>query len=244
MAVQNDSSVKESLDLLAKKWKIDPKLYDLQTGRRDDVVDKPVSVGAVVFHIPMLSKDKLYVLWKCLWPDCHNCCERQGRLPLTKDDIKTISKKIGYTSESEFLKNETLVPTWHEQGTLDNIITTLTMISLKRRMDERPDQDGKPLPCRFLDDRGYCGIHPDKPGVCWLYPFASWLEADAKGHPVVHAAFQFTGDCPGFYLDKSMDSIMPVLQEYSGKIYSYNMAVSRTTRENYGSVDFVDTRRG
>lgn len=139
MAVQASSSVKDSLELLAKNWKIDPKLYDLQTGMRDDVVDTQINVGGVVFHIPRLSKDSLYVLWNCLWPDCHNCCDRQGRLPLTKDDIKTISKKIGYTSEPEFLKNETLVSTWEEQGTLDNIITTLTMISLKRRMDERPD---------------------------------------------------------------------------------------------------------
>jgi Fe-S-cluster containining protein len=124
------------------------------------------------------------------------------------------------------------------------MITTLTMISLKRRMDERQDQDGKPLQCRFLDSKGACGIHPDKPGVCWLYPFASWLESDAAGRPVAHAAFQFTGDCPGFYLEKSIDDMMPVFQEYSAKIYDYNMAVSRTTRENYGFVNFVDLRRG
>ena len=95
--MQSDRLVKESLDLLARKWKIDPKLYDLQTGMRDDVVDRPVKVGSVIFHIPVLSKDDVYVLWKCLWPDCHNCCERQGRLPLTRDDIKIISKKRGYT---------------------------------------------------------------------------------------------------------------------------------------------------
>ncbi len=242
--MQPDNSVQEALDLLAKKWKIDPKLYDLQTGKRSDVVDTPVNVNGVMFHIPMLSKDNLYVLWKCLWPDCHNCCERQGRLPLTKDDIKTISEKIGYKSESEFLKNETLVSSWQEQETLGNIITTLTMISLKRRNDERQDQDGTPLKCRFLDSKGACGIHPDKPGVCWLYPFASWLESDIAGRPVAHAAFQFTGDCPGFYLEESIDAMMPVLQEYSAKIYDYNMAVSRTTRENYGSVNFVDLRRG
>ncbi len=244
MSVQPDSSVKESLDILSRKWKIDPQLYELQTGKRDDVVDTPVNVRGVIFHIPKLTKDDLYVLWKCLWPDCYNCCDRQGRLPLTKDDIKTISKKIGYSSEPEFVKNETLVSTWEEQGTLDNIITTLTMISLKRRIDERTEQDGTPLRCRFLDNKGACSIHPDKPGVCWLYPFASWLESDPKGRPVVHATFQFTGDCPGFYLEKSLDSIMPILEEYSTKIYNYNMAVSRTTRENYGFVNFVDLNRG
>ncbi len=243
MSVQPDSSVKKSLDLLATKWKIDPELYELQTGTRNDIVDTPVNVGGVIFHIPKLTKANLYVLWKCLWPDCHNCCDRQGRLPLTKDDIKTISKKIGYASEPEFIKNETLVSTWEEHGTLDNIITTLTMISLKRRADERSEQDGTPLRCRFLNEDGACSIHPDKPGVCWLYPFASWLESDSRGQPVVHATFQFTGDCPGFYLEKSLDNIMPVLQEYSTKIYGYNMAVSRTTRENYGFVNFVDLHR-
>ncbi len=237
------NSVKGALDQLAKKWKIDPNLYALQIGKRNDVVDMPVNVRDVVFHIPMLSNDNLYVLWKCLWPDCHNCCERQGRLPLTKDDIKTIAKRVGYTSESEFLKNETMISSWHERGACDNIITTLTMISLKRQMDEQADQDGKPLKCRFLDHDGACSIHPDKPGVCWLYPFASWLEADKHGMPVVHATFQFTGDCPGFYLDQSIDRMMPVLQEYSGKIYDYNMAVSRTTRERYAFVNFVDLRQ-
>ena len=241
--MNKDASVKDALDLLAQRWKIDPKLYELQIGGRNDVVDNPVNVGGVIFHIPLLSKDNVFVLWKCLWPDCHNCCERQGRLPLTKDDIKTISKKLGYISESEFLKNETVIPTWQEQGTFDNVITTLTMISLKRRKDEQLEQDGSPLRCRFLSEEGYCGVHPDKPGVCWLYPFASWLEADSNGKPVAHAAFQFTGDCPGFYLNNSMDSMMPVLQEYSNKIYSYNMAVGRTTRENYGFVNFVDVRR-
>ena len=136
------------------------------------------------------------------------------------------------------MKNEARASTWDQEGA-GNVITTLSMLSLKRQKDERDDQDGTPLRCRFLDDNGYCGIHPDKPGVCWLYPFASWLESDRHGKPVVHATFQFTGDCPGFYLEKSLDSVMPVLEEYAKKIYDYNMAVSRTTRENYGFISFV-----
>jgi Fe-S-cluster containining protein len=233
------NSVKESLDLLAKKWEIDPKLYDMQVGLRDDIVDNHVKVGGVVFHVPMLSRDSLYVLWKCLWPDCHNCCERQGRLPLTKDDITLLAKRLGYESKVEFVRNEARVSSWQEQEAFGNIITTLSMLSLKRKKDEREEEDGTPLRCRFLDDKGCCGIHPDKPGVCWLYPFASWLESD-RGKPVVHATFQFTGDCPGFYLEKSLDSILPVFQEYAPKIYSYNMAVQRTTRENYGFINFVN----
>jgi Fe-S-cluster containining protein len=238
----DNNLVKDALDILARKWKIDPKLYDLQTGKYKDVVDTPVNVGGVIFHIPTLSKDGLYVLWKCLWPDCHNCCERQGRLPLTKDDISRIAKKAGYSSKAEFVRKETTISSWQEQEAFGNVITTLSMISLKRKKDEKPEEDGTPLRCRFLDDKGYCSIHPDKPGVCWLYPFASWLEADARGQPVVHATFQFTGDCPGFYLEGSINNMMPVLQEYSTKIYNYNMAVSRTTRESYGFVNFTDLR--
>jgi Fe-S-cluster containining protein len=234
--------VKDSLDLLARKWKIDPKLYDFQMGKYNDIVDTPVNVGGVIFHIPKLSRDGLYVLWKCLWPDCHNCCERQGRLPLTKDDIYTITKKVGYCSAAEFVMNETTISSWQEKEAFGNVITTLSMISLKRKKDEKPDEDGTPICCRFLDDKGYCSIHPEKPGVCWLYPFASWLEASASGPPVVHATFQFTGDCPGFYLERSIDSIMPLLQEYSTKIYNYNMAVSRTTREKYGFVNFIKSQ--
>jgi Fe-S-cluster containining protein len=234
-----EDSVKNSLNLLSKKWKIEPEVYDLHIGKRNDVVDTAVNMNGVIFHIPTLTKDNLYVLWKCLWPDCHNCCERQGRLPLTKDDIKVIAKKMGYDSKAEFVKNETGISSWQEQEAFGNIITTLTMLSLKRKVDEREEQDGVPLPCRFLDENGYCKIHPEKPGVCWLYPFASWLESD-KGRSVIHATFQLTGDCPGFYTSKSLDEMEPVLKEYSKKIYDYNMAVSRTTRENYGSINIVD----
>jgi hypothetical protein len=195
----------------------------------------------VVFHIPVLKRDGLYVLWKCLWPDCHNCCERQGRLPLTKDDIALLTRKLGYESRAEFVRKEARISSWEERGA-GNAITTLSMLSLKRQKDEREEQDGTPLRCRFLDDKGYCTLHPDKPGVCWLYPFASWLESDKNGMPVVHATFQFTGDCPGFYLEKTLDTVMPVLQEYAKKIYSYNMAVSRTTREGYGFINFVSEK--
>src|SRR5918912_3372096 len=239
---QSDSnSVKESLDQLAKKWEIDPKLYALQTEERDDIIDVPVNVKGVIFHIPLLSNDNLYVLWKCLWPDCHNCCERQGRLPLTKDDIKNIATKMGYCSKAEFIKNETRISSWQEHEGIGNIITTITMLSLKRKHNETEEQDGTPLPCRFLNEKGSCTIHPQKPGVCWLYPFASWLETN-KGRSVVHATFQLTGDCPGFYTSKRLDDMKPVLEEYSKKIYNYNMAVSTTTRENYGFINIVNLK--
>ena len=240
--MKSDSSVKDSLELLSKRWMIDPEIYDLHLGKRNDVVDTALEVNRVIFHIPTLTADSLYVLWRCMWPDCHNCCERQGRLPLTKDDIEIIAKKMGYLSKADFIRSETRISSWEEKEAFGNVITTLTMLSLKRNSDEKEEHDGIPLQCRFLDASGYCGIHPEKPGVCWLYPFASWIESD-NGKPVIHATFQLTGDCPGFYASKSLVSIKPVLQEYSEKIYNYNMAVSRTTRENYCSISIVDLQK-
>lgn len=206
---------------------------------RNDVLDVPLTIDNVVFHIPKLLNDDLFVLWGCLWPDCHNCCDRQGRLPLTKDDLATISQKLGYSSRSNFLKNETRISSWQEIGNNGNVITTLSMISLKRKLNEADAEDGVPVPCRFLDDQGSCKLHPEKPGVCSLYPFASWTEVSSAGRPVIHASFQLTGDCPGFYTDKSVDPMMKVLTEYSQKIFDYNMAVNRTTREKFGFINIV-----
>jgi uncharacterized protein len=238
----NPKSIESSLERLSKKWKIDPEVYDLHLGKRNDVINTSLNIGGVIFHIPTLTEDSLYILWKCLWPECHNCCEQQGRLPLTKDDIRIIAKKMGYNSNAEFIKNEARISSWQEQTPSDNVITTLTMLSLKRKTYEGDEHDGTPLTCRFLSEEGYCQIHPDKPGVCWLYPFASWIESD-KGRPIVHATFQLTGDCPGFYASKSLDDMMPILKEYSKKIYEYNMAVSRTTRENYGFINIVNLQK-
>jgi|SRR6476661_866331 len=238
----SENVVEKSLNLLSNKWKIEPEIYELHLGKRNDVIDTPISVNKVVFHIPKLTSDKVYILWKCLWPDCHNCCDRQGRLPLTKDDIKTIAKKMGYDSKAEFVKRETIISSWQEQEILGNVITNLTTLSLKRKDQETQVDDGVPIPCKHLDVNGSCKLHPQKPGVCWLYPFASWLESH-QGVPVVHATFQLTGDCPGFYTSESIDDMMPILEEYSSRIFDYNMAVSRTTREGYASISILDLQK-
>ncbi len=243
MDSSNYNSVKESLDRLGRKWSVDQHVYDLHLGKRDDVVDSAINIDGVIFHIPTLSKDNLYVLWKCLWPECHNCCERQGRLPLTIDDINTITKKLGYDAKSKFIKNETMISSWQEKEPIGNLITNLTMLSLKRKVDETEEDDGTPVSCRFLDGEGYCRIHPQKPGVCWLYPFASWMESDNRGRAIVHATFQFTGDCPGFYVSPSLDDVIHILKEYSKKIYDYNMATSRTTHAGLGVIDMVDLQK-
>ncbi|HKC79407.1 MAG TPA: YkgJ family cysteine cluster protein [Nitrosopumilaceae archaeon] len=229
--------LEESLELLSKNWEVNPIIRDFILGNRSDVSDFAVKVKDVVFHIPYLVKEESYVLWKCYWPDCHNCCDRQGRLPLTSNDLITIGKGLKYQKVSDFIKNETNIATWEEKGPSGNGIT-MTMINLKRKKNETEADDGTHISCRFLDEKGYCGLHPNRPGVCYLYPFSSWLENE-KGRARVHASFQFTGDCPGFYLSKSIDEMKSVLLEYSKMIYDYNMNSNRTVRENFGFVTIV-----
>ena len=111
----------------------------------------------------------------------------------------------------------------------------MTNINLKRKEDETEEDDGTHIKCRFLDDEGACGIHPDRPGVCYLYPFSTWAQNE-KGRARVHATFQFTGDCPGFYLSESLDSMKEILDDYSRTIYDYNMKSSRTLKDGFGSL--------
>ncbi len=206
-------------------------------GKKTDVLDHAVKVGQVVFHIPYLTNEKKFILWKCFWPDCHNCCERQGRLPLTSDDLITIGKGLKYQKVSDFVKNETVIATWKEPGPSSGDVL-LTTINLKRKKDETEADDGTHISCRFLDEKGACSLHPNRPGVCYLYPFSTWLENE-NGVARVHSTFQFTGDCPGFYLGDSLDNMKEVLCEYSGIIYDYNMKYTRTTREGFGLASFV-----
>ena len=206
-------------------------------GKCTDVSDYPVKVKDVIFHIPYLANEKKFILWKCFWPDCHNCCERQGRLPLTSDDLVTIGKGLKYQKTSDFIKKETLIATWQEAGP-SSTNTIMTSINLKRKSDETEAEDGTHISCRFLDKEGACSMHPDRPGVCYLYPFSTWLEND-NGRARVHSTFQFTGDCPGFYLSETLDPMKEVLKEYSVTIYDYNMKYTRTTREGFSLANFV-----
>lgn len=224
--------------MISKKWKIPQEIYDLHIGQRSDIREEIVKVGQVFFHIPFLTNDNVFVLWSCLWPDCHNCCNRQTGLPITMDDIKTVSKKIGSHGIIDFIKNETLISTRQNAEIFGQTNTIRTQLFLKRKTDETESESTSIIPCRFLDEKG-CSIHPDKPSVCWMYPFASYLEFDANSRLTLHAKFQFTGDCPGFYLDKSIDSMMSILKEYSTRIFHHNMASFRAKRQGYAAASSV-----
>ena len=229
MTSQQDE-VAESLRLLEERWKIEPRLKDFVLGRVRDVSDHTVICGDVTFHIPYLGQTSEYVLWKCLWPDCHNCCERQGRLPLTGDDLITIGKGLKYSNMSEFVRRETITATY-ESGGPEGQSVMMTTINLKRRKDETESEDGTRIPCRFLDEQGGCSMHPARPGVCYIYPFTTWTQNDG-GAARVHATYQFTGDCPGFYLAADTDQMRPEFEDYSVIIRDYNLAYSRTARES------------
>lgn len=232
----SQKEIEESLNLLQKNWDIDPILREFMLGKITNVSDYPFKVKDVIFHIPYLVLQKKYILWKCFWPDCHNCCDRQGRLPLTSDDLITIGKGLKYQRPSDFIKNETITTTWQDIAPSGQV-TTMTTINLKRKTDETEQEDGTHISCRFLDEKGGCSMHPDRPGVCYLYPFSTWLENE-KGTARVHATYQFTGDCPGFYLSDDLQLMKQELKDYSKIIYDYNMSSSRTMRENFGSVSF------
>jgi len=108
----SQKEIAESLALLSKDWEIDPIIRDFILRKNIASNDFPIKVKDVVFHIPYLMDKKKYILWKCYWPDCHNCCDRQGRLPLTSHDLITIGKGTKYQKVSEFIKKETLTTTW------------------------------------------------------------------------------------------------------------------------------------
>jgi Fe-S-cluster containining protein len=232
----SEKEIEESLNLLQRNWTIDPILREFMLGKITDISDYTIKVKDVVFHIPYITSQKKYILWKCFWPDCHNCCDRQGRLPLTSDDLIIIGKGLKYQLTSDFIKNETIITTWKDSAPSGQM-TTLTTINLKRKTDETEQDDGTHISCRFLDKNGGCSMHPDRPGVCYLYPFSTWLENE-KGVARVHATFQFTGDCPGFYLSEDIQLMKQELKDYSKIIYDYNMSSSRTMRENFGFVSF------
>lgn len=244
VGINETDLISSSLDMLSQKWNIDPIIRDLHLGKRTDIQDYIIRMNQVVFHIPYLIDNSLFLLWRCLWPDCNNCCTRQGRLPLTVNDVIKISKSLGYKNQSDFIKKETYVASWNNvsNDSSDNnkIITTLTMINLKRKSNENEIDNGKPVSCRFLNSSGSCTLHPNKPGVCWLYPFFSWSQTE-NNKMVIHASFQLTGDCPGYYLCSVIDKgMMDIFNDYSKKIYDYTMNINTTMREGFGRIDLIN----
>lgn len=221
-------SVVEELNNPLKKWIIPPQLVEMYLGKRNDVVDIEIEIGKVIFHIPKLETANLYVLWNCLWPECNNCCQ-VDRLPLTKDDIERLTTKFAYESKSKFLEKEGTIDTWTHKEIFDDIPTTRTQVCL--RHTNTTSEKHKTVQCGFADSQG-CTIHSEKPGVCKMYPFMTYIENYKKNFKI-HAMFQFTRECPGFYLSSSINYFTSSLKKYAEMIYNYNMDYLRTKSEGY-----------
>lgn len=229
-----NSKIESSLLKLKERWKIDENVESILLGKRK-AKDIQVEVNGVIFHIPML--DNLYILWKCLWPECHNCCKNQARLPLTILDIVNISNRLNI-KKNELVSKECRIAEWEEREPFGPLVM-ITMPVLKRSESESNIDDGKPIKCRFLDEKGYCKLHPSRPGCCKLYPFTSWITLQ-NNRSIINATFQFDGNCPGFYATSSIEEMKSILEEYAKIIIEYNNAVSRTTREGYASITIIE----
>ena len=67
------------------------------------------------------------------------------------------------------------------------------------------------------------------------------MASKKSGNAKVHAAYQITGDCPGFYLADKPEQMHDegVFDDYAKIIYNYNMSSNRTMREGFGSADML-----
>jgi hypothetical protein len=81
-----ESYVEKALQELSRRWNVEPPVYDLHLGKRDDVKDTVIQVNNVVFHIPFLERDALYLLWKCQEEggvkSNHTCCQQKNKYQL------------------------------------------------------------------------------------------------------------------------------------------------------------------
>ena len=80
---------------------------------------------------------------------CTNCCEVDGFVYFTEEDLKKAARHVGMTAAA--FEKKYIYRTRH----------------LLRMRKPRGSQ------CHFLKDGG-CGLHPDKPTQCRLFPF--WPE--------------------------------------------------------------------
>jgi uncharacterized protein len=86
---------------------------------------------------------------------CANCCERQGFVYLTEQDVRNAARYLGLTVA---------------QFSSKYVYRTAHLIRLRK---PRASQ------CHFLCPSG-CSIHPAKPAQCRLYPFWPELVEDRK----------------------------------------------------------------
>src|SRR5450759_4005289 len=94
---------------------------------------------------------------------CSRCCHHKG-IRVGPYEILRLSRRLGMTT-TDFIAQHT------EAGG-----------TILRSSDENDSA------CIFLTPKG-CGVHPDRPVVCRIYPLARWLDPEGResfGHMTPH----------------------------------------------------------
>jgi uncharacterized protein len=113
---------------------------------------------------------------------CSRCCHNKA-IRIGPYEILRLARRLGMTT-TEFIAQHT------EAGG--------TMLRMREANNRA---------CIFLGEKG-CGVHPDRPLACRLYPLARWVDPDGQesfGHLVPHPKTEGvygTGATIGDYLDQ------------------------------------------
>ena len=113
---------------------------------------------------------------------CSRCCHNKA-IRVGPYEILRLARRLGMTT-TEFIAQHT------EAGG--------TMLRMREENNRA---------CIFLSEKG-CGVHPDRPLACRLYPLARWVDPDGQesfGHLVPHPKTEDvygTGATIGDYLDQ------------------------------------------
>ncbi len=168
-----------------------------------DIDIEQLEIGGITFHIPK-TKDGQYVLFECI-PDCGKCCRDPRWLSLTLPDITRLSNHFKMKPE-EFLEKKAY---WV------NGSRGIPIPYLKRQRNDTEKTHGLPMTCRFLkdqkEDHADCDIYEARPLPCRMYPF----DVGNKQYPVRHLGYGEGAlkQCPGFYLSKTIEPIIPFLEQ-------------------------------
>jgi Fe-S-cluster containining protein len=92
---------------------------------------------------------------------------------------------MGYYSEVDFIKKETIISSWAQKESSGRLENMHTHISLKRKRNEKEKDERQVIRCRFMNSGG-CGIYASKPGVCSMYPFISYLEINKTSRDLLY----------------------------------------------------------
>ena len=125
-----------------------------------------------------------------------------------------------------------MVEVSHKDQLQKLLILRLGALQISRRNSQLPRWE-------FKEVEGLVVLTHLNPEFVRFIPFFSWTQNE-NNRVSVHASYQFTGDCPGFSLTKTLDENIPILRNYSEIIYNYSMSVNTTLRESFARIDITE----